>query len=304
VNRRGAVLLTTLAALLLVGAVSAALLLAALHETFAARNAEAALVARSAAAAAVAQAAATGDAVAGALAVGDSAVVAGSFAGASYQARLLRAGDDLVAVRGIGVETGTGLRREVLAALRIVPLLPRRRAVALLRHPLAPALAAALSAADSAPPGWICPPPGAPAPPVIAASAPDSSHFGLGPLDWPALPAWTARPRSLDSLTPRTNAGGLTLTGGRSVGLLVVDGTLTLQGGVEVVGTVVARSGVVFGPGGATVRGAIVAESLGLVSGVTPSSVRVGYSACASGRTGRSGAPLRGLPGLPPLDVW
>jgi hypothetical protein len=304
VNRRGAVLLTTLAALLLLGGLTAGLLLAALQEARAGRNAEAALVARGAATAAVAQAAGTGDAVVGILAPGDSAVIPGAVGSATFEARLVRVGDDLVAVRGAGVEPRLGVRREVVSTLRIVPLLPRRRAVTLLRRPLPGSLAGRVFAADSAPPGWTCSAPGAPAPPVTDPAAPDSSHFALGPLTWPAVAAWAARPRSLDSLTPTAVLGDLTLDGGRRVGLLVVGGTLTLRGGVEVVGIVVARGGVVFGPGGATVLGALVADSLALVSGVTPASVLVGYSSCATGRTGRSGAPLRGIPGLPPADVW
>ncbi len=303
-NRRGAVLLTTLAALLLLGGATAALLLAALQEARAGRNAEAALVARGAATAAVAQAAGIGDAVVGILADGDSVVIPGALGPAACEARIVRVGEDHVAVRGIGLEPRLGIRREVVSTLRIVPLLPRRRAVALLRRPVPAALAGRVFAADSSPPGWVCATPGAPAPPVTDPAAPDTSHFALGPLAWPAVAAWVARPRSLDSLTPTSVAGDLTLDGGRRVGLLVVDGTLTLRGGVEVVGLVVATGGVVFGPGGAMLLGAVVSDSLGLVSGVTPGSVRVGYSSCASGRTGRSGAPLRGIPGLPPVDAW
>jgi hypothetical protein len=231
-------------------------------------------------------------------------VLAGATAGATFEARLVRSGDGLLTVRGVGSEARLGVRREVVGTLRIVPLLPARRAVVLVRRPLPPALGASIVAADSAPPGWTCPPPGPPAPPVTDPAAPDSSHFGLGPLPWPVVAAWAARPRAPDSLAPASYAGDVTLDGGRVMGLLVVDGMLTVRGGAAVVGLVVARRGIVFGPGGGTVLGAVVADSVGLVSGVTPGSVRVAYSSCASGRTGRSGAPLKGLPGLPPLDVW
>jgi len=303
-NRRGAVLLTTLAALLLLGAVTAALLLAALQEDRGARNAEAALVARAAAGAALARAASAGDQFVGILAPGESVVVRGSLPGATWEARLRRDGDDMVGVRGTGADGRQGLRRDLLTTLRIVPLLPSRRAVAFLRAPPPPSLAASILPADSTPPGWACGPPQADAPTVTDPMVPDSVIFALGPLTWPALVSWVGRSRSLDSLTPHAVPADLTLDGGRTVGLLLVDGVLTLRGGVEVVGVVVARRGLVFGPGGGTLRGTVVAESLGLVSGVTPSAVKLSYSSCASGRTGRSGAPLRGLPGLPPVDVW
>jgi len=303
-SRRGAVLLTTLAALLLLGGVTAALLLATLQEARAGRNAEAALAARAAAGAALAHAAATGDDVAGLLAPGESVVVGGTLAGARFEARLRRDGDDYLSVRGIGVESRLGVRRDLLTTLRIVPLLPRRRAAAFLRAPPPPGLAGRILEGDSAPPGWRCAGPRADAPVIVDPAVPDSGIFALGPFAWPALLSWTARPRPLDSLTPRAFAGDLVVDGGRAVGLLVVDGVLTVRGGAEVVGVVAARRGLVFGPGGGAVRGVVVAESLGMVSGVTPSEVRLSYSSCAAGRTGRSGAPLRGLSGLPPIDAW
>ena len=303
-NRRGAVLLTTLAALLLLGGVTAALLLAVLHDARAARNAEASLVARAAASAAIAHATAEGDAWVGVLPVGGGAILRGTLAGSSYEARLLRAGDGLIAVRGVGVDGRLGMRREVATTLRMLPLLPRQRAVTVLRRSPAPLLSARVFAADSAPPGWVCPGPGASAPPFTDATAPDSAFFALGPLAWPAVAAWTGKPRALDSLTPQAFSADLTLDGRRAIGVLVVDGVLTLRGGAEVLGVVVARRGLVFGPGGGALWGTLVAESLGMVSGVIPASVRVGYSSCVAGRTARSGAPLLGLPGLPPVDVW
>ena len=303
-NRRGAVLLTALGALLLLGGVIAALLLAALEEVRAARNAEAALVARAAATAALARAEAEGDAVAGALPAGGVAILTGGLSGAGYEARLERSGDGFVAVRGLGRESRLGMRRQVVTTLRLVPLLPRLPAVLLARQPPDAALLGRIDAADRAPPGWSCAPAGGPAPPIVSPAAPDSSHFALGPLAWPALAPWMGRSRVADSLSGRAQAGDLVLNGQRVLGILVVDGVVTLRGGTEVIGTVVARRGLVFGPGGGTVLGAVVAESLGMVSGVTPSSVGLAYSSCAIEASSWPPAPLRGLSGLPPVDDW
>lgn len=303
-NRRGAVLVITLAALLLLGAVIATALLAALEEVRAGRNAEAALTARAAAEAAVARTVAEGDAVAGALPAGGVALIGGTLRGATFEARLVRGAGDFLQLRGVGRDGRLGLRREVITTLRLVPLVPGVRAVFLTRSAVAPALMARIDPVDQAPPGWVCGPLGPSAPGITVPGAPDSSFFGLGLVRWPALTAWLGRPRAADSLAARAHAGDLVLDGQRFTGLLVVDGVLTLRGGAELVGTVVARGGVVFGPGGGTVFGAVVAESLGMVSGVTPAFARLGYSACAVEGSGRPPAPLRGLPGLSPAEVW
>jgi len=304
VSRRGAVLLTVLAALVLVGEVTAALLLARLQGARAARNAEAALIARTAALSALARATTDGHAVVGGLPVGGQTSIQGAFADATYEAVLIRSGDGLLEVRGIGVERGLGLQREVTTTLRILPLLPMARAVITVRRPLSAGLAARVTPSDSAPPGWLCPSPGPDAPLVVDPATHDSLFYSLGPVAWPALVAWASQPRAPDSLQPRASASDLVLDGVRITGTLVVDGVLTLSGGAEVDGVVVARRGVVFGPGGGAVWGALVTESLGTVSGVTPAVARVSYSSCIVGRTSRSGAPLGPIPGLLPADVW
>ncbi len=303
-NRRGAVLLTVLGALLLLGALIATVLAAALEESRIARNAESALVARAAAAAALARAETDGDLVAGLLPPGGVAILNGGLAGAAYEARLERSADGFVGVRGMGRELRHGARRDVATLMRLVPLRPRRPAVALLRYPLPASLAGRIDPSDRVPPGWTCGAAMTVAPPVVAPAEPDSSHFALGPVPWPALAAWMGRPRAPDSLAGLSVAGDLVLDGQRRLGILVVDGVLTLRGGAEVVGTVVARRGLIFGPGGGSVLGAVVAESLGMVSGVTPALALVGYSACAVGASGWPPAAIRRVPGLPPADDW
>jgi hypothetical protein len=245
-----------------------------------------------------------GDAFAGSLAPGGVGTLNGGLGDGTYEAQLERSAAGFVLARGVGREVRSGARRDVATVLRLMPLLPRRRAVVSVRAPLPPGLALRIDPADHPPPGWACGAAGPPAAALITPGEPDSSQFALGPVAWPALRPWMGRPRTPDSLAGSSVAGDLVLDGRRSLGVLVVDGVLTLRGGAEVVGTVVARGGVVFGPGGGNVLGTVVAESLGMVSGVTPASVRIAYSSCAAEASSWPPAPLRGLPGLPPVDDW
>ena len=302
-NRRGFVLWTILAALVLVGAVEAAAMFEALHEQHAAENAEAALVAQSAAASGLAIAAAQGVTPAAAvLGLDDSArVAAGGVSGGAYDVGVQRVGARLFRAAASGNDLRLGLERDLTTTLRLVPLLPAAPPAALVVR-IAPdaALLARISGADTSVSGWRCPAPSSGGAAVrVAAGTPDSTFFALGPMRWPALRAWAGvAGRSVDSLEVRFSHGDLELNGVRALGTVVVDGSLTLRGGASVTGLAVVTGTLVFGPGGGSILGGVITNQT-LLAGAAPSEVRVGYSECARGVAGALWAPLEPIQGLP-----
>jgi hypothetical protein len=138
----------------------------------------------------------------------------------------------------------------------------------------------------------------------VDAGASDSAFLALGPLPWPALRAWALAAGTADSLTIAFHAGDMSLAGTRFTGILVVDGTLRLEGGAQVVGIVVARGGLVFGLGGGAVTGAALTDRISTVAGAEPPVSLVQFSSCAVGLAGRANARLSPLPGLPPQDSY
>jgi hypothetical protein len=145
--------------------------------------------------------------------------------------------------------------------------------------------------ADLSPPGWRCEPPGPSVPSVAAgAAASDTALFN-------AVRALAARPPGVDSLPGRFVAGDLALAGGRHLGLLVVDGDLTLSGGAEVIGAVVARGAIRLQGRGGTITGLAVASSAQVLPGAVPPRPAWRFSRCAAARALGSAAPGKLLPG-------
>ena len=302
-NRRGFVLWTILAALLLVGAVEAAAIFEALHEHRAAENAEAALVAQAAAESGIAMVAANGAPAAIALlSIGDTAAVAAAMlAGGAYQVTLYRAGSRLVRAVAIGRDLRLGLERTVTTVLRLLPLLPAGPPAALMvRVAPDPIVVAQISGSDAGVVGWRCPATASGGDAVrVTPGVPDSTFFALGPMRWPTLRDWASVPgRPADSLQVRLSPGDLELVGARTLGTVVVEGVLTLRGGAAVTGLVVATGGLVFGPGGGSILGGAIADRV-LLAGATPAEVRIAYSECARGAAGGLWAPLEPVPGVP-----
>jgi hypothetical protein len=85
--------------------------------------------------------------------------------------------------------------------------------------------------------------------------------------------------------------GDLVLTGGRGQGILLVDGNLTLSGGVCFVGLVVVQGTFRYGGGGGSILGALVAREVRLDARLSGSAVGIYYSACVL-RVGTRGSSL------------
>jgi formylmethanofuran dehydrogenase subunit C len=118
-------------------------------------------------------------------------------------------------------------------------------------------------------------------------------------MNWAALAAWAgAVPTGGDSLGLRYEPGDATLAGGRTMGLLVVEGDLTLSSGARHTGLVLVRGTLRLDGAGGTVIGAVVASQIVAVNGYTVSQPAVSYSACAVDLAGRSRALPVSLQGL------
>lgn len=166
---------------------------------------------------------------------------------------------------------------------------------------------------DRVPAGWECPPAGSALAPFAVADTGALLRFGH--FDWSKLVELanarisqriiSAAPRSTDEECdttepnnwgePAKSNGGvcssyypvihapsdLTVDGGRGQGLLVVDGNLTLQGGVEFFGVVLVRGALIAGPGGGRITGAASVagqgESRTLLNGIA-----IDFSRCTA----------------------
>lgn len=172
---------------------------------------------------------------------------------------------------------------------------------------------AMIDGSDRAPPGWDCPPAGAPLPPFAVTDTAELLHFGH--FDWAQLVSSAnahssdrvlgAGPRSTDEECDTTDphnwgepwrsnggactsyypvihaASDLVIDGGRGQGLLIVEGDLMLRGGFEFVGAVVVRGTVLSGPGGARITGVIAMATQGTTEPVLDG-ITLGFSRCAA----------------------
>ena len=172
---------------------------------------------------------------------------------------------------------------------------------------------AGIDGSDRAPPGWDCSPPGSSVLPFVVADT--SALFRFGQFDWTQLVAATnARvshltldpaPRWSDEECDTTDpdnwgepvksnggactsyypvihsAGDLIVHGGRGQGLLLVDGNLTIQGGLQFVGAVLVRGSVRGGPGGAHITGAVSVAGQGPTASLLDGIV-IDFSRCAA----------------------
>ena len=146
---------------------------------------------------------------------------------------------------------------------------------------------------------------------VLAAG--DSARFAVpGSAAWARLAARAAVQLRADGVAvgpaPDVGAplpvvyspGPLRLDGVRLRGIVVVDGDLVLAGGAEIEGIAIVRDDLRRGPGGGTIRGALVVHDRPPDGGVLPddertqlgAGVRVHYSPCAVARALRASARL------------
>ncbi len=285
--RRGIVLVGVLLALVVLGAIAGALGFVALQEARLGGNRIA--VAR-------ATQGVRGLAIE-ALARLEPAVTAGLAVGATRDTlgvRVRRLGRATWALEAVGRDpVGLAERRVALLALSDTPLLP----AAALTTILTPAPGVVVDSADRTPAGWVC---ASEWSSTISSSSihllpTDTALWLRGAWDWPRLVAWASRSWASDSLSVRYAAADLAISGGRFLGVLVVDGNLILRANAEVVGVVFVRGRIVAEGLGGAVLGAALARGSELGAGASAGALRLVFSSCGAGVAIRALAPLRPL---------
>jgi hypothetical protein len=307
VARRGFVLAAVLYALVLLAALSAAGFFAALQEARIGRNRAALLRVQAAAASAMSETIAGWDPLSFNAIPAGTAIAPGatSAPGVALSVEVRRLSDRLYLLRTTARDSGGGAGRtlEQVVRLRGLDVVPRAAVRARSADSVA---AAALSGADQNPAGWDCPATHDTVTALMAQpSATDSVFYRFGDRDWASVTAWAvAVGGGSDSIEVRLAAGDLMLSGVRYLGVLIVNGNLTMSGGTEVVGIVLVRGWVRLEGAGGTVRGSVVASQLIAGQGYTPAAPAVVYSSCAVLRAGLAHAYPEGLVGFPPWSVF
>ena len=297
VPRRGFALVSTLFALVLVGALVGGAFFAALQELRVARNEGDAQRARAAAESAADLAIAGWDGSRlNAMPAGDSQPVSVALLSGASPAfvTVVRLNRQIFLVRATGGEPAAGTSSSVGRVVRLdMPRLAMRAAISVLT-PADPAAAAIADGADRDPPGWTCDAGPRDTVPGI--------QVGPWPLDWDSLAALARTAVDPAAVQAELGAGrplvlvrgDVTLTGGRGGGLLLVDGDLTIQGGFEFDGVVVVRGALTMTGSAGTIRGAVAAEGL-RAGGASPGAALLGYSSCALSRALEAAARVRPL---------
>lgn len=298
-GRRGFVLAVVLFAIVLLAALTAGGFFAALQEVRAGGNAQGAVRARGAAEAALWSAVAQWDPTQlDALVIGDVAALAPApQPGMSVTAAVKRLGERLFLIQSGAVAPG-GASATVMTVVRL--WLPETAPAAVRARLVGPGLAGFSTGVDQAPAGWNCPAATDTVPAlVLQPSAPDASFFSFGAMNWASLAAWLrAVPPGGDSLPVRYEPGDATLAGSTSLGLLVVEGDLTLRSGARHTGLVLVRGTMRLDGAGGTVTGAVVASQVVAINGYTVTQPAVSYSGCAVIRAAGSRALPVSLQGL------
>lgn len=280
--RRGFVLAAVLFAVVLLSVLAAAGFFAAFQETRAGRNAQGSVRAREAAQAALWRTLTGWDPlVLNALAPGASLATSPTATpGITVSVRTRRLDERLFLVRARAQEAN-GAEQELGVVLRL--LAPETAPAAVRARHVDPSLSALGSGIDAAPAGWSCSAPSDTVPAILAQpGAPDSVLFQFAPMDWAGVRAWAGSATSGgDSIELRYEPGDLTLSAGRTLGVLVVGGDLTLHNRAEVVGLILVRGTVRLDGAGGTIIGALVASQVVAVNGYSSAAPAVRYSSCA-----------------------
>ena len=292
-SRRGFALAAVLFALTVLASLAGTGFIVALQDTRSAQRQRDQLRTRRAAQSVIAQVLEGWDVrVHNALATGQRVPVAApGVSGVATTAELARLSEGQFLVRA---EARTSAARVMLA--QPVRLDAIETALAALRtRALDPALTGWIDGVDRAVPGWTC----AVSSDTVTAALiqsgfADTLFYRFGRRDWSGAVGWAdSVPPGGDSLPVRHAAGDLTLTGGRLLGTLLVDGDLTLQAGAEIVGLALVRGTLYFDGGGGRVTGSVVASQVVTRNGFTPAAPVAVYSSCAVLRAAFARAPAR-----------
>lgn len=295
--RRGFALAAVLFALVLLAALTAAGLFAALQEARAGRNASEQLRAQTAAMSAITEAMTGWDASMNTLAVGATAPLAvTAVPGVAVSGLARRLAPRFFLLRADAIAGNAARSVAAVVRLRGLEIQPR---VAARARSVDAAILPELRGADAPPPTWSCPATSDTVQSLSLQSGDsDSILFSFGDRDWASLVGWAASaPPGGDSIGVRYEPGDFVLTGGRSLGVLIVAGNLTLSAGAELVGIVVVRGSLVLQGSGGTVVGALVASGIVAGPGFSPGRPVVQYSSCAVDAAGLSRAWPEPLPG-------
>jgi hypothetical protein len=297
-SRRGFALPAVLFGLLLLAAVVIGAWVAAWQSVRHSRLAESEARLRLRVSADLARQVALWDATVDSLAAGAQTVAAGGVA-------ITRTGPNTFMLTASVADSLLGSRQTLRDFVRLRPVVLAPAAAVRLQFDPGP-LGSRISGRDSVPPGWSC---ATVTDSITTLTIQLSDSTASGPAiggSWTRqkLAAWIqSLPPGGDSLGWRYVAGDTTLAGGRYVGLLMAEGNVTLRSGAVVVGLVISRGAIVFEGLGGAIFGQVVARTLELSAGTVAGAAAVSYSGCAAAAAGRSRAPVRPFPGVPPSDV-
>lgn len=294
----GFTLPTVLFALLLLAAVVSGAYVAALQSVRFGRLALSETTVRLAASSRMARALGTWDVSWDSLRVGSASMTTHVSGAIVETLQVRRTGTNVFAVASSARDSVFGGRRQLLGFARLDPLSMHPAAAVRVRVPLDPALRATIDSIDRVCSDTVTTV-------TLQSSADDSLFYRFGTTwDWPRLVSWIqGLPAGGDSLEWRFEPAGASLIGASFSGVLVVDGDLVLQQS-KVSGIVIVRGAIRLKWPGAAISGVVVADAITLDAPATASAVRIDYSSCAVHLAGRSRAPARGLPGVPPADVF
>ena len=283
-RRRGFILVAVVFALVLLAALVAGGFFATLQDLRAGRNASAELRDRLAAKAGIASLISGWDPrVLNDLSIGASwSSTTSPVAGTSVITTARKLSDRLFLLRASATDsTGVTQSLETLARQRTIELLPL---AAVRARFVDSALVGLFSGVDRSPAGWSCPPVADTIAPLMTQpGASDSAFFQFGSWSWAQIVSWIGSvPPGGDSLPVVYSRGDFAISGSRVLGLVVVEGDLALSGGAELDGVALVRGSLRFGPGGVTVRGAVIASQVIGISGFISSSTVVSWSSCAA----------------------
>lgn len=253
-----------------------------------------------------------------ALATGGTTTIGGSMGtNGWYRGEVRRLNDQLFLVRSEGFSRDSTARQQVGLLVRLRPIEITLAAALETRGDLELGGSATIDGTDTAPAGWTCPPAGPPIPRIRIAD-PDSAVAGFGDVAFEDLEALATKvlPGGTMPLSPAVAGaacdrapagnwgspltpagpcgnyfpviwvdGSLTLNGGQGQGILLVDGDLRLQGGVEFYGPVIVRGRISSTGAGGRVVGGVLAANSSLEPNTLLGDTDIRYSSCALSRT-------------------
>jgi hypothetical protein len=306
VKRRGFVLIVVVYALVLLAATIAGGFFASLQELRAGRNAAATLRVRLAASSAIAAAIGGWDPrAANALAIGGSLPLTVPVTpGIVTQLIARRLSDRLFLLRAAAVDSsGEAQSLQTIARLDALDLAP---AAAVRARIVDPVLISSFVGADQAPAGWNCPPAGDTIAALITQpGASDSVFFRFGAKDWAAVTSWATSISSGGDSLPVTYApGDLAIAGSRVLGVVIVEGDLTLTAGAQILGLVLVHGKLNFGVGGGVISGQVIASQVIAIQGYRPSQPSVAFSSCSVWMASLARALPQGLHEMPLEEVF